>query len=104
MSSSGQGATFCSFSGMLQIHRMESAEKAYTIILVAEMFTSVASEVIPEIDSPEHIQIKLEYFNDRQEQEFSTNAYMFCVGTLAIETAASNNIPRLSMKAVQLLV
>ncbi|KAN0067827.1 hypothetical protein V8E54_014074 [Elaphomyces granulatus] len=37
---------------------------------------------------------------DGQEQEFLTNAYFFCIGTLAIDTADATN-PVLSIKAIQ---
>jgi hypothetical protein len=42
-------------------------------------------------------------YNDSQEQEFLNNAYFFCIGTLAIDTADTTN-PVLSIKAIQVCV
>ncbi|KAN0067640.1 hypothetical protein V8E54_014205 [Elaphomyces granulatus] len=75
----------------------------YSIALTAEFATPPAGELVVEIDSPERIAIPVEYYNDGQEQEFLNNAYFFCIGTLAIDTADTTN-PVLSIKAIQVCV
>ncbi|KAN0066898.1 hypothetical protein V8E54_000034 [Elaphomyces granulatus] len=100
---SSAGATYCTFTALLQIQKLDSPGKAYSIALTAEFATSPAGELIAEIDSPERIAIPVEYYNDGQEQEFRTNAYFFCIGTLTIDTADATN-PVLSVKAIQVLV
>jgi len=100
---SSSGATYCNFTALVQIQRMDSPAKAYNICLSAEFATSPAGEGLLEIDSPERIAIPIEYFNEGQEQEFLSNAYFFCVGTLSIDTTDSTD-PVLSIKAMQALV
>ena len=100
---SSSGATYCSFTALVQIQRMDSPAKAYNISLSAEFATSPAGEALLEIESPERIAIPIEYYNEGLEQEFLSNAYFFCVGTLSIDTTDSAG-PVLSIKAMQALV
>ena len=49
---SSSGATYCSFTALVQIQRMDSPTKAYNISLPAEFATSPAGEALLEIESP----------------------------------------------------
>jgi hypothetical protein len=60
---SSSGATYCSFTALVQIQRMDSPAKAYNISLSAEFATSPAGEALLEIESPERIAIPIEYYN-----------------------------------------
>jgi hypothetical protein len=55
---SSTNATYCSFAGLLEIRKMESAPKAYSMLhyTLAEFATSPAGELISEIISPEQRQ------------------------------------------------
>jgi hypothetical protein len=100
---SSSGSTYCTFTVLLQIQKLDSPARAYSIALTAVFATSPAGELVAEIDSPDRIAIPVEHYNDSQEQEFLNNAYFFCIGTLAIDTADATS-PVLSIKAIQVLV
>ena len=101
--SSSLGATHFSFSSLLEIKNVESASKTYKITLTAAFATSPVANEIREIESPERIEVALEYWNANQEQEFINNGYFICVGTLWIRPGDSEK-PELMVKAIQALV